>query len=537
MAINIKKKLRKFAYFLMCSLILINMTSCTSTDSPNLKEKASSKNKDIEDVETAATVKEFNLGEITVGESNYDLQGVIGVPDKGNNYPVVFILHGDNKKDQTKKMDQYKGFEYLVNQLAHKGYLAVSINVDEQYDAEYGKYNSYKELLNLYNAHVNKLSDAISGNENNYNIDLRGKGNLEELSIISEGESAQGSYYIANEEERLKSMLLISPISNESYSLEYKDIPTGIVIPLLDGVAESLDGQDLYDKLKNDESRKSWTSLVYLDKGNHNYFNQAFTEDDSKFINSNEKVLNPEEQRNFLVKYSLDFLSSALNHQGRGKAFKVTEKTTDKLYGVNVQTRLDVKEKLVIMKPKKNRSVSESFLLGKLGTTGLETNWVRESYITTDDTAGAFRQPGKPKGLTLLNLKWEKEKARLEFKIPSGVNDMSIYNSINLSMAIDSSNELNEKNTAQSMTIVIKDRTGKSSGIDLSDDQPSLIYRQGNVINYENLKTWSSYTPISDLRLPLSLFKNVNIKDVDSISIEFNNTKSGSIMIEDVSLY
>lgn len=548
MVIRKSGKFNIISYLLLTILLVMNISACSYEDIISNESSLTDKSDEKKDEIMESTVISFDLGNIEVEDSSYKIRGVIGVPNEGTNHPIVFIMHGANKKNQDMIESYHEGFSYLVDEVSKRGYITISLDVSDQYDGEYGKYNNYKKLQDIFDIHFHELGKSIEGLENNYGIDLKNKGDLSKVSIIAEGESAEGSYYIVNN-YNISSLMLLSPIKTEMNDIGLKDLPTAIVIPQLDGVASNLDGQDIYDTLKNDEQRESWTSLVYLNKGNHNYFNTAFVNDDSLYVkeykkekiknkDNEEEVMTPSEQRNFLINYSLDFLSTSLRDTPSGMAFTVDKKTESELYGVDVQTRLDVKEKVVLMKAKNGDVISDSFLFGYSKLSDIDVNLVRESCIPTDDTAGPFKQPGKPKSLHLFNIKWEKKDAKLQIKLPMWFeNIFENAKSLNISMAIDSTDSLNNVMENQVMIITIYDKNGKSQKVELSEDQPALHYRNGELLLYDNIKVWSNYTPISDVRIPFSLFNNIGVDEIDNIIIEFNGTDSGSIMIEEVSIY
>lgn len=80
----------------------------------------------IETDKPSGRVFSYDLGEAAVSNSSgredtvYRIQGVMGVP-KGENCPVVIILHGSHPIDRASENRYDLGFGYLVDELAEAG--------------------------------------------------------------------------------------------------------------------------------------------------------------------------------------------------------------------------------------------------------------------------------------------------------------------------------------------------------------------------------------------------------------------------------
>ena len=132
---------------------------------------------------------EYNLGDTTITQSMFPedsrfrnmpvrLNGIIAVPDgDGAPYPVVVILHGNHPGcpvpegdtvdrwpcDPEVERPNYRGFDYLVRQLAAQGYVALSINVNAENTFGFGEPVPIERLGQLVDLHLKALAAATSG--------------------------------------------------------------------------------------------------------------------------------------------------------------------------------------------------------------------------------------------------------------------------------------------------------------------------------------------------------------------------------------
>ena len=138
----------------------------------------------------------------------------------------------------------------------------------------------------------------------------------------------------------------------------------------------------------------------------------------------------------------------------------------------------------------------------------------------------------------LINIKWEDRLG--VFEIPINNINFKKYDSLILNLAIDPSDNLNLKNQSQSFIIRLEDKFGNKSQIVLGDESQSLNYVEGDNVygKFEDkiVYSWSSYTVLSDIRIPLEVFSGVNLKNIAKVTLIFNQKDSGSVMINNIRL-
>ena len=537
--------MKKILVLLLSCLMLISF-SVGCRERVDIKEPISEPKEEKELELGDPKILEFDLGEVTLPQTYgpefpVRLHGEIGIPNGDGKYPIVFVLHGSHPVTTVETERYDLGFTYLIKKLASKGYLTVSINVNAQYVLDYyGEPFEYERLTSIFNSHLEYLGKAIHGEDVGYGVDLTEKGDTTQVNLIGHSRSGQGIVYIYEDQVKrgnnnITSLLSLAPSLVIARDRPYPDRPMGVVLPELDGDVTMLDGQDIYETLRFDDKRKSWANIVYLYGANHNFFNEELLKDDAEENRSAYGIrLSDIEQREFFANYSLDFLNKVYGKKV-SKGFSIGENAPSELYGFKVLTSLHKPDSLVIVRPRKDTNSSNS-LGGKILASNTQIKNVFESSFFKEDTAGPFILPGIKKELNLLNISWKSKDASVGITIPDEFKDITGYDALSLYLAVDPSNSLNKSGENQAMSVELVDKKGNISKVVLDANTPALRYHQGKILSNEYTSWWSTFTPLSSVRIQLDLFKDVDLKNIEKINLLFDKTSSGSIMLAELSL-
>lgn len=539
--------MKKILVLLLSCLILISfLVGCK--DNVNIKDPNSEPKEESELELGDPQILEFDLGEVTLpqtygSEFPVRLHGEIGVPNGYGKHPIVFVFHGSHPVTTIEKERYDLGFTYLIEKLASKGYLTVSINVNAQYVLDYyGEPFEYERLTSIFNSHLESLQKAINGEDVGYGVDLTERGDITQVNLIGHSRSGQGIFYIYEDQVKrgnnnITSLLSLAPSLVIATEIPYPDVPIGIVLPELDGDVVDLGGQDAYETLRFDDNRKSWANIVYLYGANHNFFNEELLKDDAKSARNRSAFdirLSDIEQREFFANYSLDFMNKVYGKKV-SKGFNIGENAPNEMYGFKVLTSLHKPDSRVIVLPKKDTNSSNS-LGGNIVTSNIQIKNVFESSFFKEDTTGPFILPGTKKQLDLLNISWESKDASFGITIPDEFKDSTEYDTLSLYLAVDPSNSLNKNGENQAMSVELVDKKGKISKVVLDSNTPALRYHSGEILSNEYTTWWSTFTPLSSVRIQLDSFQNVDLKNIEKMNLLFDQTSSGSIMLAEVSL-
>ncbi|GMQ57842.1 hypothetical protein AN1V17_22370 [Vallitalea sediminicola] len=515
------------------------------------QEKAKGNKENNENQDKEIDLIEYNLGAGEIKQSSgvtmpYDMVGAIAVPKEGGNHPIVFILHGSHKiKDYNK--DRYDlGFEYLLEALAKKGFLAVTLNINAQHVLEYGEPIQHERLVHIFNDHLIKLESAIKGESDDFGIDLKGKGDLTKIAMIGHSRGGGSLDSIVNDQidrgnNDVFALLRVAPANIIVIEDDNKDIPTGIILPQYDGDVDSLDGQSTFDILKEDKSRESFASLVFLKGAGHNFFNDNVSKDDRQFYSDltdedTSIFLTREQQRQFLIDYSIDFLNKALGKKVESNLFEVNSFTLDEAYGLKVKTSYLTANRLEVIKATEDQKVKKNDLKGNNLVQDLEVKYLIDSNIPNRDQLLNFEHPSNFDGYGLFRLNYSNRGAKFTMEIPVNKKDMSEYKALSLYLALNPDSDLNRPKENQAFTIIVKDNKGKEAKVILDDNTPALTWPEGKSKTNEFTTYWSLKTPLSEARIPFGEFEEIDFSDVFSITIQFDQKESGSILLRNIAL-
>ena len=91
------------------------------------------------------------------------------------------------------------------------------------------------------------------------------------------------------------------------------------------------------------------------------------------------------------------------------------------------------------------------------------------------------------------------------------------------------------------MTVVLTDKTGQTAKFYLPQGTAALGWQKGEIVHHDNLQgdywysTYTEYTPLSSVVLPLNGFTGVDLSNLQSITLELGGS-SGCIVVRAVSL-
>ncbi|MBC6316262.1 hypothetical protein [Listeria grandensis] len=484
----------------------------------------------------------------------YMKQGVLSIPKgKGGPYPLVVIIHGRhairNYEKITEAENYYKGFTYLAESLAREKYAVISIDVNaEQFEVykelvaaggiDYGNSKNFERLITIYKAHMSALSKAVNGEASNFKLDLKNKINLNDVTLIGHSRGGQGIDFLAANLKKegnnsIKGMISLAPSKNLA-NAPYTDVPHGFIIPEYDFDVANLEGQVSFDELKAKKGRKSWANDVFLRGANHYYFSRkldlSFTPNVPIDNVLEKNTINRKQHETFLTNYATEFLGIIHGKVKPTNNFNPNNIAPQKMYGLKVMTTMYTPKTELLFSADAKKKVKES---------GAKAKYVVESVDEKWNTAGYFRHPIESEfntngpNLNLLNVTWKNKKDKIE--LPLNTADFSKFSTIRLLIAQDSTQKIN-KGRDQAFTIIFTDKKGKQSEVLVDKNTPALSYLYGVEVKSFSKPFWLGYTPLSDLRIPLTLLGNINKKEIKSISFAFNQTDTGAIMLREMVL-
>lgn len=499
-------------------------------------------------------VKDYNLGSTVLGEENesikVDLKGSIGIPKNIYNAPVIFIMSGNNNSSElvNSKNNGYEGLKYLVDSLSKAGYLTLLINTDLPLDKTKENYIVEDEILSLiFEKHYNYLNSAILGQNNKYPISLYNKGDLSNIGLIGQSNTGRTIYNIANQQilnnnHNIKGLLSVTPMGGTSIS-SYPDIPSSIL-----STEHSSDiniGFDMYNDIEKISNRESFSQLTYLIGGDSAKFNNSIKESNKNVLNTNDNLLYKERShrlinedtiqdetthQEFLSYYTIDFFDYIFQKNTDNCLYNNNHATAQKIYKKDILSKLYTINRRYLINSNNIDSLDIEF-------NNLKYKKVIESSISSLDTAIDFNEPSTNIELPLLQLDWKNTNASFDLSINDTQTDFSQFNSLSIEWALNHASDLSISDI-EKVSVLLEDDNCKSEVILLDELPLNKIAGTSEAILKENKITsnWSRYTPIGETRIPLNLFKGIDLANIKKISIKFGENKTGSIYLKGIHL-
>jgi hypothetical protein len=258
----------------------------------------------------------------------------------------------------------------------------------------------------------------------------------------------------------------------------------------------------------------------------------AITEENILKNENTDLVEDRELHENFLSSYTVEFFNSIFEKESSfTDIFAGLVSSPTKMYGMNVlnkYTGFMDKESIV-----SSYSIYSSDNETNIKKKGITITDVIESDVVEVDTALNFNEPTTTMSLKLKRVDWEQKGAYIS--IPLKKIDVEDYNTLSIRWAINSSSNLNLI-SQKAVTLTLEDKFGRTSNVVLTLEN-AMKKIEGREKELENGTTdWSRYTPLSDTRISLKEFKDIDLDNVKNITISFDAHDSGSIYIEDISL-
>jgi len=469
------------------------------------------------------------------------MEGIISIPNRPTPRPLVVLLHGVTRIEDIRD-PVYAGFDYLVQQLAREGYVAVSINVNVEYTFDYGESFWGMWGYDLFNQHLERLKAANAGEDMGYGIDLTGTIDFDQIHLIghSRGGELADIFYRRDREEgisRISSIIRIAPTilrydwEDPEFGLPpgagpHPSIPVGIILPEFDGDVSSLEGQSVFDDVFASGESDSILSLVFLRGANHNFFNRFMERDEGT---SQVNRLTRAEQEEFMMHYAAAFLALVTGSRAPWGAFSSSYAQPQTMFGFHAIAST------YIPTPRAVIAVPSATTAAAVGTSGGATVGFHQQVPNED---GHFSHPGvsADKPLPLYDLQWSSNGGSATFPLLDG--NFSTSRALSLYIAVDSSNGRNPQGQDQALTVVLRDTAGESRSITIPRGTAALTWNPGEFEQNEWSDTpyWVGHMPLGELRIPLALFGGMDLRNIAELTVSFDQTNAGAVMLSGIYL-
>ena len=534
-------------------------------------------------------VVDYNLGEATILQERFPedsrfrnmpvrLNGIIATPTGGDGpYPVVVILHGSHHGcpelpgdgfdrwpcDPAVEQPNYRGFAYLVQHLAANGYLALSLNINAENTIGFGEPVMGERLGQIVDLHLRALAEASAGGANDFGVELAGQADLGRLAFFGHSRGGDSAQWFTQEAALYRpdsfaelgygpvaGLLLIAPAAQQS-NFETSPVPLAVILPSCDGDLSEQEGQVFVETARLAAEQSRWATSVWLERANHNYFNEILRDDSFGRLDRPdcEPILEQVPQRNFLMAYAIDFLTAifaedpaAVTEAKARMGLDLQSPAPAELYGFPARVvsfpELAARERLLI--PASAAELATNLTGGAVIAENVTTHFCYAGFYTLADRPGSepcLRQnlvvPGQPAHVVL---DWAAPGGVWRFALPEGKGDFSAAVAFALRAGVNPLSSLNEPGLPQAFTLRLTDGNGAVVSLPVSADEPALQFPPGIVAEdmFFEAGLFTGRIPLTAIRLSLGDVTGVDWTDICEVAFVMDQTPSGSLFLGDI---
>ena len=495
--------------------------------------------------------------------NNAPLNGRVWMPGESSkgSFPLVLMVHGNHN------MADFSdgGYEYLGELLASKGYIAVSIDqnfLNSGKSGHIGWDNAGRAWLFL------KHLEQWDKWNNDKRHSLYGKVDMENIGLIghSRGGEAVSLAALMNKVDRLpnnakvtlnfdfsiKSIIGLSPGDGRfmlgDQPVELEDINYLTIQGSNDADHTNNYGIRQYERVSFSEDFDGFKSSIYLYGANHGQFNSDWEVDKPSpywwFINRKE-IMEPQLQRQITKLYVAAFLDATLKDK-KGLRQIFSSKETANPFIPTAPVRLKYEDSSFTPLATFEEDVDVTTMTADAGELhGFNLQVWKEVNLTLRNN--------EPQGNEAVKLGWRGANGRYMVKLPAEITDnlspttVLTFDAVQLHPSQYDFYGIRVPEGYEEKAIPIKvmvrpkgtmkmdSRIGKT--VEIEPTYSTKLYkfdwwnkRFGN--NYEHmLQTYE--VPLAFLQENM---ENVDYKDINEITFEFNQTKSGLIFLDNIGL-
>lgn len=494
-------------------------------------------------------------------------------------YPLVLLVHGDHVNCMQPSgasapsawpcpapqvpVHNHWGFVYLAEILASHGIIAATLSANGAIAASNALGTAPREALINYHLGnwwlFNTSGDSFTyfdGHEVTGSIE--GAVDLSKVALV--GHSQGGSSIMAFATNpaystpywQIRALVPMAPASAPAVN----NIPVASILSYCDGDVEDLHGVRLLDNVRYNEPSDVAEKYVFtLPGGNHNFFNAMWSPDYYFLPNSPP----PPHARDEAVPYygGDSHCDPAVSGNGRLTGFE--QRAVGQAYAVAFlrkylrgETQFDsylrgdvapppsllTAETKVSYHPPAterrdlNRLDDQTRFDANQNTLGGTINTASLSKYELCEGDDCLVQERRGNSYLRLAISWDSTSARYYNALPSGQRDVSAFATLQFRFGIDD-NDARNGGANQDFQVRLEDGTGERVYVSVADFTNALEFPPG-----VESRTGSSndvrMSLMTTVRIPMAMFIDLNLGDIRSVDLVFNQESSGAIFVSDL---
>lgn len=526
------------------------------------------------------TSTDYDFGRITVtdeqtGDSyETDVHGYITYPTEATEpLPVLLFQHGRHQTCETTvgqlpfpvgddncpdlagvitPANSYRGYDYLVQNLASHGYAVISIDTNDINDND-GSPNAGDAgalaRAELILTHLDAFRDIHRNGGQGFDA-LIGRLDFTRVGLMGHSRGGEGVNKTVtvnagrDEPHQLAAVFSLAP--TDYNALDVTGVTWATLLPYCDGDVENLMGAFAYDAARLIAPDDTHPRFQIMAMGaNHNYFNTVWTSDDWTIHGTSadshcgtdaatHERDSPEAQRAlgsfFMASFFRAFVGgeSAFADYWTGLAAVPPTLCPDgEAAGCVGRYPLSIyasaADRLVVDLTPMETALSRNALGGAVSLEGFASF---EACTTTGrDGAGCGDSEPTFTAADQLRLQWT---APATYRSVLGDLDASDFHVLSLRVGLSLDDPAND--AGQDFAVVLTDTDGRSARLNASAYSTDLFAPPGDAFETGG----SEKLVLTDLRIPLTAFAALDFAHLDTLALHFDLTAAGTVQITDL---
>ena len=488
-------------------------------------------------------------------------------------YPMIVLLHGRHATCHTGSqafggwpctggattIPSFQGYDYLAENLASWGYVVISISANAINAFDSGTEDAGAlARAQLIQYHLDKWKTFTTTGGAPFGKTFVGKVDLQNIGEMGHSRGGEGvvESYLLNKSlgspYGINAVLPLAPVDFSRHIIN--NVPLSVILPYCDGDVSDNQGIHFYDdslyNVPKDNSPKNYLEVM---GANHNFFNTIWTPggfeagagddwgggtDPICGAQEGSERLSAQQQRDVGEAYMAGFFRLYIGGEtDMTPYFNGTEvqPKSVKFADLHDAYHAPANERLTVNNWMDKADLKKDLLGGDVTQKGLTPfdlcGGAPPEPTPCVTTAGSAQQPHTVRsafsaapGLSQLRFAWKKNTAFMTNEIPASSRDVSAYTAVSFRIA----QNIGALHPNEDLSVVLTDASGKSSSVTVKKWSDAL---------FQPLGTTGGLTPkeiLNTVRIPLSAFKGVDLKSVAKVTLAFDQTKVGSVLMTDL---
>jgi hypothetical protein len=531
---------------------------------------------------------EYDLGAAAYWPPSFpdavELRGVVFYPAdlSGGPYPLLVFLHGRHRTCYAgsrtalewpcaagrEPIPNYRGYDYLGRVLASQGFVVISVSANgiNALDNRTGD-RGVDGRGELVLKHLDLWRHWNAGGPGPFGTRFVGKVDLDRVGLMGHSRGGEGVVEAAQANAApgrgfgIRAVWLLAPQDYGRPVLTH--VPLAVLLPYCDGDISSLRGVQYYDDARYAAPGDPAPKHLFLVMGaNHNYYSQTWTPDlfsagsQDDWLSVSDGARDPHcgtgrgnqrlsaaQQRGTALAFGGAFFRAYVRGEeqfadllvgddgpppsAQGAAVHVSYHPPDRpgaRRDVNRFLDADALVRNDLGGTVSTGGLSQYDLCGGpwSGTPQCLPSIPRLLQPHTNSRAG-----GAVGGVSQLRLAWTRPEGYYWTELPAGQGDVVGFEALQFRVAVSFADPANLAGQAQDFQVVLTDGAGRSAATRVSDHSAALFYPPGAVARVPKAL-------LNTARIPLSAFPGVDLRDVRSIELRFDQRPSGALLLTDL---